>query len=106
MGYGEFSALFQKSEPSLDEVKEAFSVDAKDLQRVLVNLGFREGTNLEACMWMIRQHDRNADGNVDLIDFSRLLETNLLGNVLLERFYIDNIISSNNDNQFNLAVQI
>lgn len=61
MGYGEFSALFQKSEPSLDEVKEAFSVfdhnrddlvDAKDLQRPKSTsyLEFREGTNLEACM--------------------------------------------------------
>ncbi|KAF3322962.1 putative calcium-binding protein CML45 [Carex littledalei] len=89
MGYGEFSALFQESEPSLDEVKEAFSVfdqnrdglvDAQDLQRVLINLGIREGTNLEACQRMIAQHDRNKDGNVDLIDFSRLLEMSLLGN--------------------------
>ncbi|XP_078159572.1 putative calcium-binding protein CML46 [Carex rostrata] len=89
MGYGEFSALFEESEPGLDEVKEAFSVfdqnrdglvDAQDLQRVLINLGLREGTNLEACQRMIGQHDRNKDGNIDLIDFSKLLEMSLLGN--------------------------
>lgn len=49
---------------------------------MLVNLGFREGTNLEACMWMIRQHGRNGDGNVDLIDFYRLLEMRVLGMVI------------------------
>lgn len=87
MGYEDFNALFQESEPSLDEVKEAFSVfdqnrdgsvDARDLQSVLVNLGLREGTNLEACEQMIAKHDRNGDGYVDLIDFSRLLEMCLL----------------------------
>ncbi|KAJ4764704.1 Calcium-binding EF hand family protein [Rhynchospora pubera] len=89
MGYEDFSGLFQESEPSLDEVKEAFSVfdqnrdglvDARDLQRVLNNLGVRYGANLEACERMIEQHDRNKDGNVDLADFSRLLEMSLLGN--------------------------
>jgi Ca2+-binding EF-hand superfamily protein len=89
MGYEEFNALFQESEPGLDEVKEAFSVfdqnrdglvDARDLQRVLTNLGLREGTYLEACERMIAQHDRNGDGSVDLIDFSRLLEMCLLEN--------------------------
>jgi calmodulin len=51
MGYEVFNALFQESEPSLDEVKEAFSVfdqnkdglvNARDLKGVLTNLGITE----------------------------------------------------------------
>ncbi|KAJ3673377.1 hypothetical protein LUZ60_006751 [Juncus effusus] len=83
----DFSTIFEDSEPSLDEVKEAFSVfdmnkdgffDARDLQRVLINLGIKEGLDMKVCELMIEQHDRNGNGMINLRDFSRLLETGLI----------------------------
>lgn len=87
MSHEEFSALFEQTEPGLHEVKDAFSifdrngdgfVDAKELQTVLINLGLREGADLNACQSMIGQHDRDHDGKIDLSDFSKLLESALL----------------------------
>ncbi|KAJ3673375.1 hypothetical protein LUZ60_006749 [Juncus effusus] len=86
IGEREFLTIFEDSEPGLDEIKEAFFIfdqnkdgfiDAHDLQNVLLNLGFRDNTNLDACRYMIRQHDRNHDGKMDLSDFSKLLEMSL-----------------------------
>ncbi|XP_058096425.1 probable calcium-binding protein CML46 [Magnolia sinica] len=79
----ELSVLFEEKEPSLEEVKEAFSVfdengdefiDAKELQRVLCNLGFREGSNIDACEKMIRAFDENGDGQIDFNEFVKFME--------------------------------
>jgi EF-hand domain pair len=87
LGYDEFSALFENLEPSLDEVLEAFSIfdqdrdgffDARDLQIVLINLGLGGDMNLNACQYMIEQHDRAGDGKISSSDFCRLLEISLL----------------------------
>ncbi|KAJ4793584.1 hypothetical protein LUZ62_044830 [Rhynchospora pubera] len=87
MSHEEFSTLFDQIEPGLHEVKEAFSIfdqnkdgfiDAKELQTVLINLGLREGTDLDICQSMINQHDRNQDGKIELSDFSKLLEAALI----------------------------
>lgn len=86
MSYGEFLALFEDSEPSLDEVSEAFSIfdhdrdgffDARDLQIVLMNLGLGRYTNLNTCQYMIEQYDRAGGGKISWSDFRRLLEMSL-----------------------------
>jgi len=80
----EFSAMFEENEPSLEEVKEAFCVfdensdgfiDAKELQRVLCKLGFREGVDLDACHMMIVAHDQDQDGRINFHDFVKFMES-------------------------------
>ncbi|KAF5748988.1 hypothetical protein HS088_TW04G00949 [Tripterygium wilfordii] len=75
--------LFDEKEPVLEEVKEAFDVfdfnkdgfiDAMELQRVLCNLGFREGRELENCRKMIRSYDQNGDGRIDFSEFVEFME--------------------------------
>ncbi|KAF3322961.1 putative calcium-binding protein CML45 [Carex littledalei] len=87
MSHEEFSTLFDQMEPGLHEVEEAFSIfdqnrdgfiDAKELQTVLINLGLREGTNVDACQSMIDKYDRNRKGKIDQIDFFKLVESALL----------------------------
>ncbi|KAF3322963.1 calcium-binding protein CML45 [Carex littledalei] len=87
MGYQELCALFEESEPSLDEVCEAFSIfdqdrdgffDARDLQIVLIKLGLQGETNLNTCQHMIEQYDSGGGGKINSTDFCRLLETSLL----------------------------
>ncbi|XP_078159573.1 putative calcium-binding protein CML46 [Carex rostrata] len=87
MNHEEFSTLFDQTEPGLHEVEEAFSVfdqnrdgfiDAKELQTVLINLGLREGTNVDACQSMIDKYDRNRKGKIDQTDFFKLVESALL----------------------------
>lgn len=87
MGYQELCALFEESEPSLDEVCEAFSIfdqdrdgffDARDLQIVLIKLGLQGDTNLNTCQHMIEQYDSGGGGKINSTDFCRLLETSLL----------------------------
>ncbi|XP_010088139.2 probable calcium-binding protein CML45 [Morus notabilis] len=83
-GSDELSSLFDESEPSLEEVKEAFDVfdknrdgfiDAKELQGVLCILGLKEGSELEDCKKMIRNFDINRDGKIDFNEFVKFMET-------------------------------
>ncbi|XP_072993193.1 probable calcium-binding protein CML46 [Typha latifolia] len=82
--FDELSTMFEEKEPSLGEVKEAFSVfdqnsdgfiDAMELQRILSNLGFREGLALEESKRMIAAYDENKDGRIDFSEFVRLMES-------------------------------
>ncbi|KAJ8646993.1 hypothetical protein MRB53_000016 [Persea americana] len=83
LGESEFSDLFEEMEPSLEEVKEAFDVfdanrdgfiDARELQRVLRDLGFREASKLEACEKMIGAFDKRGKGRIDFYEFFKLME--------------------------------
>uniref|UniRef100_A0A5K1ARD1 EF-hand domain-containing protein n=2 Tax=Nymphaea colorata TaxID=210225 RepID=A0A5K1ARD1_9MAGN len=79
---GEIAELFDEKEPSFEELNDAFKVfdedgdglvGSEDLQRVLCNLGFKEGLQVEKCERMISVHDRNGDGRVDFEDFATLM---------------------------------
>ncbi|KAF8378692.1 hypothetical protein HHK36_030041 [Tetracentron sinense] len=83
LGLDELSVLFEEKEPSLEEVKEAFDVfdenrdgfiDARELQRVLCSLGFREASELEECKSMIGAFDENGDGCIDFNEFVKFME--------------------------------
>ncbi|XP_077214383.1 putative calcium-binding protein CML45 [Tasmannia lanceolata] len=83
LNLNELSILFEEDEPSLEEVKEAFCVfdentdgfiDAKELQRVLCNLGFMEGACVDTCEMMIKTFDENKDGRIDFKEFVKLME--------------------------------
>ncbi|XXG79398.1 hypothetical protein AAC387_Pa09g0478 [Persea americana] len=74
LGSDELSVHFEEKEPSLEEVKEAFDVfdenrdgfvDARELQRVLCNLGFKEALYFHACVGMIRAFDKDGDNRID-----------------------------------------
>ncbi|GAB2287817.1 hypothetical protein Dimus_022175 [Dionaea muscipula] len=80
---GEIERIFEVKEASLGEVREAFKVfdenrdgfiDAKELQRVLCELGFEEGLEMQRCSLMIKAFDQNGDGKIDLHEFLLLLE--------------------------------
>ncbi|XP_038983647.1 probable calcium-binding protein CML46 [Phoenix dactylifera] len=84
MAFDELSTMFEAKEPSLDEIKEAFSVfdqncdgfiDAMELQRVLSKLGFREGVTLDSCKQMIAAHDENQDGRIDFSEFVKFMQS-------------------------------
>ncbi|GAA0160910.1 calmodulin-related [Lithospermum erythrorhizon] len=77
--------IFEEEKPMFDELKEAFDlfdenrdgfIDAEDLQRVLLALGFNEGLELENCMKMIRAFDENNDERIDFDEFLRFMENN------------------------------
>ncbi|GFY82980.1 calcium-binding EF-hand family protein [Actinidia rufa] len=77
------TSLFEEKEPGLDEVKEAFDVfdenrdgflDAREIQRVLYNLGFKDGLEIERCKRMIDAFDDNGDGRIDFKEFVKLME--------------------------------
>lgn len=79
----EVSDIFEDKEPSLEEVREAFSVfdrnsdgfiDASELQRVLTELGFKSEAPLEECQGMIEVYDENKDGRIDFNEFLKFLE--------------------------------
>ncbi|XXG70574.1 hypothetical protein AAC387_Pa07g0019 [Persea americana] len=83
MDSDDLSVLFDEKEPSLGERKEAFCVfdenrdgfiDPRELQRALCNLGFREGSNMDACKQMIAAYDKNSDGQIDLNEFVKFME--------------------------------
>ncbi|URE30405.1 Calcium-binding EF hand family protein [Musa troglodytarum] len=82
-GFDHLPDLFADEEPSLEELKQAFSVfdengdgfiDEVELQTVLAKLGIAEASDLDACRRMIAAHDRNRDGRIDLIDFVKFME--------------------------------
>ncbi|KAG6536048.1 probable calcium-binding protein CML46 [Zingiber officinale] len=75
--------LFAEEEPSLQELRQAFSVfdenddgfiDDLELRRVLQALGVGEGLEVATCRRMIQAHDRNGDGRIDFVEFVRLME--------------------------------
>ncbi|XP_004507888.1 probable calcium-binding protein CML46 [Cicer arietinum] len=77
-GSNDLSELFEEKEPSLEEVKMAFDVfdenkdgfiDPKELQRLLVILGFKEALEFENCQKMINNFDQNQDGRIDFMEF-------------------------------------
>nr|DAD31286.1 TPA_asm: hypothetical protein HUJ06_010137 [Nelumbo nucifera] len=83
LGLNEITKLFEDKDPSLDEVKDAFDVfdddkdgfiDARELQRVLCRLGFREGSEVEQCQRMIEPFDVNGDGRIDFSEFFKFME--------------------------------
>ncbi|KAM7268010.1 hypothetical protein ACFE04_010176 [Oxalis oulophora] len=78
----EILEVFEESEPSLEELKEAFDVfdvnrdgfiDETELQRVVCVL-MGKGTELEHCRRMIATFDQNGDGKIDFQEFVRLME--------------------------------
>ncbi|KAF3338044.1 calcium-binding protein CML30 [Carex littledalei] len=83
-GLDEISGLFEEVEPSLDEAKQAFYVfdqnkdgfiDAEELQRALLKIGFREkGLEISECMEMIAAYDLNNDARIDFMEFVKFLE--------------------------------
>ncbi|CAM0873922.1 unnamed protein product [Alopecurus aequalis] len=77
------STLFVEDEPSLQEVKMAFSlfdenndgyIEASDLQRILHNLGLGQGVGLSECEKMIARYDTNEDMRIDIMEFTNVLE--------------------------------
>lgn len=82
IGAHDLSELFEDG-PSLDEVKEAFDVfdankdgfiDAKELRKVLCDLGLEDGSEVEECRNMIRAVDENGDGLIDFGEFVKFME--------------------------------
>ncbi|CAI0377022.1 unnamed protein product [Linum tenue] len=86
MGADQLLELFDEKEPSLEEVKEAFDVfdvnrdgfiDETELQRVLCQLGLKEGGEKESCKKMIRAFDVNGDGRIDFCEFVKFMDHSL-----------------------------
>ncbi|XP_043704856.1 probable calcium-binding protein CML46 isoform X2 [Telopea speciosissima] len=83
LGLDGLSLLFEEKEPTSEELKEAFEVfdenrdgyiDAEELRRVLCDLGFMEGLELEECKRMIASFDTNGDGRIDFTEFAKIME--------------------------------
>ncbi|CAL1385081.1 unnamed protein product [Linum trigynum] len=83
MGADQLLELFDEKEPSLEEVKEAFEVfdvnrdgfiDEMELQRVMFQLGLKEGVELESCKKMIGAFDVNGDGRIDFCEFVKFMD--------------------------------
>lgn len=79
--------IFEERDPSLDEVREAFDVfdenrdgfiDERELQRVMVALGFKEGLEMENCRRMIGGFDEDGDGKIDFHEFVQFMENSLI----------------------------
>ncbi|KAL0421067.1 UNVERIFIED_CONTAM: putative calcium-binding protein CML46 [Sesamum latifolium] len=80
----ELLSLFEEEEPSLEEIRESFGmfdanndgfIDCNELQRVVCNLGLKEGCELEDCKRMINAFDGDGDGLIDFQDFLKLMES-------------------------------
>ncbi|KAG2707145.1 hypothetical protein I3843_05G122600 [Carya illinoinensis] len=83
IGADELSQLFEEDPACLDEVREAFEVfdankdgfiDARELQKVLCNLGLEKGSEVEECRKMIRAVDQNGDELIDFSEFVKFME--------------------------------
>ncbi|XP_015161230.1 probable calcium-binding protein CML45 [Solanum tuberosum] len=73
---------FDETEPSLEEVKEAFDVfdengdgyiDANELDKVISKMGFLELSVLD-CQRMIAPFDENRDGRIEFGEFVKLMD--------------------------------
>ncbi|XP_004242172.1 probable calcium-binding protein CML45 [Solanum lycopersicum] len=73
---------FEKTEPSLEEVKEAFDVfdengdgyiDANELKKVISKMGFLDLSVFD-CQRMIAPFDENRDEKIDFGEFVKLME--------------------------------
>lgn len=82
-GADELTAMFDESEPSLEELKQTFNVfdrnrdgfiDAEELHRVLALLGSNKGIFIHDCQRMIARFDHNKHGKIDFNDFVKLME--------------------------------
>ncbi|KAJ0436814.1 putative EF-hand domain-containing protein [Helianthus annuus] len=79
---GDMVDLFIEDEPSLDEVKEAFSVfdkngdgyiDANELQNVLFEMGFLQISESD-CRTMIVGYSAQNDGKINFQEFLKVVE--------------------------------
>ncbi|KAK2987846.1 hypothetical protein RJ640_010628 [Escallonia rubra] len=86
LGTEDIENLFVDTEPSLEEVKEAFDVfdenndgyiDAEELEKILCKLGIVEVPKGE-CQRMITVFDDNGDGRIEFREFIKLVE-NMFG---------------------------
>ncbi|KAK9066551.1 hypothetical protein SSX86_013874 [Deinandra increscens subsp. villosa] len=82
----EMTSLFVDDEPSLDEVKQAFSVfdknndgfiDANELQNVLSRMGFLHVCESD-CERMIAGYDADKDGKIGFREFLKVVEDGFL----------------------------
>lgn len=83
IGSEEMFGLFDVDEPSLDEVKEAFSVfdrnkdgyiDEKELKDVLSEMGCGRRISGSDCRRMIDRYDVDKDGKISFREFLKLME--------------------------------
>ncbi|XP_016505283.1 putative calcium-binding protein CML46 [Nicotiana tabacum] len=75
--------LFAETEPSLEEVKEAFDhmfdwngdgyIDAQELEKVICRVGVSE-FSVEDCKKKIMAFDKNGDGRIELREFVKLVD--------------------------------
>ncbi|KAI3761317.1 hypothetical protein L1987_51729 [Smallanthus sonchifolius] len=86
VGWEEMVDVFVEDEPSLDEVKEAFSVfdknhdgyiDAKELQNVLSDMGFLHISESD-CRMMIVGYSAQKDGKISFQEFLKVVEDGFL----------------------------
>ncbi|KAI7737567.1 hypothetical protein M8C21_019528 [Ambrosia artemisiifolia] len=82
IGLDDMADLFVEDEPSLDEVKDAFSVfdkngdgyiDAKELQNVLSEMGFLQISESD-CRSMILGYSAHKDGKINFQAFLKVVE--------------------------------
>ncbi|KAI3463965.1 hypothetical protein Pfo_020628 [Paulownia fortunei] len=78
----EIGNMFDGTEPSLDEVREAFGlfdvnkdgfIDAEELKKVMSSIGLT-GFSEQECQRMIMVFDDNGDGRIDFGEFVKLME--------------------------------
>ncbi|KAK1412475.1 hypothetical protein QVD17_33759 [Tagetes erecta] len=76
---GDSKVQDRKEETDLTEAFKVFDEDgdgyisAKELQTVLMKLGFAEGNEIKRVEMMISSVDRNHDGRVDFIEFKEMM---------------------------------
>ncbi|XP_073137397.1 probable calcium-binding protein CML46 [Henckelia pumila] len=82
----EVASVFDKVQPCLDEVREAFNIfdgnndgfiDANELEKVIDSMGFTRFSG-EEYQRMIMAFDYNDDGKIDIEEFVKLMKDSLL----------------------------